>query len=244
MDRFLRYGIFALLFIFHTASVRSDSGPKIRYLYNDDTTEETVAFFYDNSFARCAECNPYSQSDIDALRSTPFDTRMGNIYKVADNKICINAAECFPLPLKIPKESPWKIIDYRWVADTPDYQLDNNKLPAAQKQEITQASLITARFQLDPSVSEEDGNETSADHAYYVAQTMESLEKYKLQIVDTEKRYLVFPLDNGLKITVDMQKGNDGLPIDSLLYRPGHVPIIIDLTDSELVAARFYLSGH
>ncbi len=45
MDRFLRYGIFALFFIFHTASVRSDSGPKIRYLYNDDTTEETVAFF-------------------------------------------------------------------------------------------------------------------------------------------------------------------------------------------------------
>lgn len=103
----------------------------------------------------------------------------------------------FPSPIKDSKRVPWKIIDYRWVADTPDYQLDNNKLPAAQKQEITQASLITARFQLDPSVSEEDGNETSADHAYYVAQTMESLEKYKLQIVDTEKRYLVFPLIMG-----------------------------------------------
>lgn len=243
MDRFLRYGMFALLFTLPISPVRADSGPEIRYLYNDGDTEETIAFFYDNSYARCTSCDPYSQGDIDALRSTPFNTRMGNIYKITNNKICTSTTECFPLPLKIQNESPWKIIDYRWVGDRPDYQIENNSLPTAQTQEITQASLITPQFQLDPSVSKEDGNEISADNAYYMAHTMEALEKYKLQILNTEKRYLVFPLDNGLKITIDMQKGNDGSPIDALLYRPGHIPMILDLTDSEQVAASFYLSG-
>ncbi len=243
MDGFLRYGIFALLFTLHITPARAGSGPEFRYLYSDENTEEMVAFFYDNTFARCTDCNPYNQSHIDALRSAPQNVRMGNTYNVANNKICTDAAECFPLPTNSPKESHWKIINYRWVSDRPDYQIDNSALPVAQKQDITQASLITPTFQLDPSTSEDDNNEISADNDYYMAQTVKALEKYKIQILDTEKRYLTFPLDNGLKITVDMRKGNNGSPIDALLYRPGRIPIIVDLTDTDQVAASFYLSG-
>lgn len=106
MDGVLRYGMFALLFTRHEAPARDQPGPELRYLYNDDNTEETVAFFYDNTFARCNECNPYSQSDIDALRSAPLSPRIGNIYKVANNQICTDATERFPLPIISQKSRP------------------------------------------------------------------------------------------------------------------------------------------
>lgn len=106
MDGVLRYGMFALLFTRHEAPARIDPEPELRYLYNNDNTEETVAFFYDNTFARFNECNPYSQSDIDVLRSAPLSPRMGNFYGVVNNKTFPGTTECFPLPINSQKESP------------------------------------------------------------------------------------------------------------------------------------------
>lgn len=238
---FYRYVFFVLMLIHNTVWARS--GPEIRYLYDDEENEQMIVFFYDNSFARCEQCSLFNGDNIKKLLATPLNTRIEQLYTKDDESICIDSESCILLPKHDKKNYLWKIIDYRWVGDQPEYKSYDRNTPREELQEVTQASLITPVFNNQKNTNDEDAYEISADNAYYYAQTAECLGEYNLQHIETDKRYLVFTLDNGQKIMVDMKSDYNGFPINALLYRPGRIPFVIDLTDGEQVSAKLYLTS-
>lgn len=68
MDGVLRHGMFALPL--HSTKLRPGLIPGRSFVSCITTT--ILALFYDNTFARCNECNPYRQSDIDATERFPL----------------------------------------------------------------------------------------------------------------------------------------------------------------------------
>ncbi len=241
MTVFFRYVFFVLIFLHNTVWARS--GPEIRYLYDDEENEQMIAFFYDNSFARCEQCSLFNGDTIKKLLATPLNTRIEQLYTKDDESICIDSESCILLPKHDKKNYLWKIIDYRWVGDQPEYKSYDRNIPREEQQEVTLASLITPVFNNQKNTNDDDANEISADNAYYYAQTAECLGEYNLQHIETDKRYLVFTLDNGQKIMVDMKSDSNGVPINALLYRPGRIPFVVDLTDTDQVSAKLYLTG-
>jgi hypothetical protein len=75
------------------------------------------------------------------------------------------------------------------------------------------------------------------DFAWYTAETRERFEKMGIKSVSSPKRYLSFMLSNNERVVLDTKEKSIG----ALLYKKGHLPIMISLPDNNMEDVHEYL---
>jgi len=122
-------------------------------------------------------------------------------------------------------ESPFSITDFQPYTDT---------IPTDSILSIKETCLIEISPEIehfDDEDSEEAQNYFTAmdDWIWYTFQTSEQFKKIGIETVVAEKRYLSFTLANNEKIIVDTRKEQNGKTVNALLYKKGHIPILIHI---------------
>jgi len=139
-----------------------------------------------------------------------------------------------------------KAVDYEPVHQITDYQPYTDIIHANNILDINETCLIEIwpePIQFDDEESEEAEDYFTAmdDFAWYIAETRTRFEEMGIKSVIAEKQYLSFTLANNEKIIVDTRKEQNGVSVSTLLYKKGHIPIIISIVGQDMDSINNYL---
>ena len=126
-----------------------------------------------------------------------------------------------------------------------DYQPYSNTIHTDSILFINETCLIEVwpdRPEFDDEDSEEaqEYYESMDDWYWYIAETRERFEKMGIKSV-VAKRYLSFTLSNGEKIIVDTKKEQNGELVSALLYKQGHIPMLVYIDNHNMEIIEDYL---
>ncbi|TQI78626.1 hypothetical protein FHU10_1336 [Serratia fonticola] len=115
--------------------------------------------------------------------------------------------------------------------------------------ELRQTGLVLIQPELK-TFADEDSEEAQDyatamdDWSYYASETTQHFEALPVQVVNTDKRYLIFTLGKDQRMIFDTRKPQPGAEEGvwgAFLYRQGQPPMGVDITDNDMAAAKTYL---
>lgn len=116
--------------------------------------------------------------------------------------------------------------------------------------ELRQTELVLIQPELKTFADEHsaeamDFSTTMDDWSYYASETTRRFAALQVQVVSTDKRYLVFTLAKDQRMIFDSRTPQPNSAEEvfwgAFLYRKGQPPIAIDITDNDMAAAKAYL---
>ncbi len=130
------------------------------------------------------------------------------------------------------------------------FQPDDGTIPADSIQGIAETCLIEiwpeVRYFEDENSDEADAYFASMDDwQYYMFETRSMFADMGVNSIRAEQRYLSFTFADGVKIVVDTEKEQNGFTVDVLLYKEGHIPIVIHIIpgDNDMECVNDYLNS-
>jgi len=120
-----------------------------------------------------------------------------------------------------------------------DFQVKSDKISKKDIFEIDETCLIVL---LHPNFENLE-EEFQSDWAHYAAETnVRFRDELGVSNVATEKNYISFMLNNGVKFIVDAKKIREEKYFDALLYKKGEIPIFVNIVDNDMKVISDYLN--
>lgn len=218
---------------------------ELRYLYSSHGG--LIGFYDDEKVRRCLKCDPVAANIAQMQKNEPY-TR----WHATDNVIIWNGADELPFFNDEGIAPEWLIFDSEPVLSAQmvtKYQFPGKDKIPNDVLELKDTTLVLIeppqqKFRDKNSAAAQDYGTAMDDWSFYAAELTRYFSALKVPVLSDQRHRFVITLNNGQRRIFDanhIQTEEDDVSWGAVLYRKGHLPIVLDITDSEPADAKRYL---